>query len=150
MIKDWIEVLRKNFTRIFPWILLVVAIIVTSSIVINSSREDSKNAREIETKIDEKVVAEENVETSVDSTKETSLSENKTEDQKYVGKIRVLINGLNLRDAPSGNSSVIKQLKRDDILFIISEENGWYKVTDEKETEGYVTSGSQYVELIQE
>lgn len=153
MNKHEIKMLKKNVEIILPWILLTVTVVITSLIAINSFRanptvtKDTKNTnnKEIEEKTEKNKVQ--------DLNETTVISENKdikNNEDKYIGKIKILINSLNLRDTPSKNSNVIGRVDKNEILFIISEENGWYKITDEKEINGYVTSGSKYVELIQE
>ncbi len=153
MNKDEIKMLKKNVEIILPWVLLTIVIVIASLIAINSFRANqtvtkntkNKNNKEIEKKTEKNKVQ--------DTNETTVISENKdikNNEDKYIGKIKILINSLNLRDAPSKNSSVIGRVNKNEILFIISEENGWYKATNEKEINGYVTSSSKYVELIQE
>ncbi|MDO8885395.1 SH3 domain-containing protein [Candidatus Oleimmundimicrobium sp.] len=145
---DETETWKKNITPIFPWILLLIVTIITLSIITTSFNENPKNTQEAGVEKSKEVNLEAEEDDEITETEKISVSDNN--DQKYIGKIRILLNDLNLRDEPSITASVIKQLKKDTIFFVISDENGWYKITDEKETEGYVASSSKYVELIEE
>lgn len=56
--------------------------------------------------------------------------------------------GVNFREAPSANASVIRMLKKGEQLAIVEQTNAyWYKVTDSTGKTGYVSSSSSYISV---
>jgi len=152
------KLFSKKVRAILAWCFLAAVIIVVGSIVVTTfnGKDPAKSQNLIKNKTKKenaRIIKKIEKLPDKDSIKEDLDADNKTlndRENTYIGKIRVIMSGLNLRDAPTRNSNVIDRLDKDVILFVISKENGWYEVTDEKEIKGYVSSGSQYVELIKE
>ncbi len=57
---------------------------------------------------------------------ETPVS--KPAEEKIVGSVRVTASTLNVREEPKSNATVIKQVKRGDLLSLIATDGGWSRV----------------------
>jgi uncharacterized protein YgiM (DUF1202 family) len=62
----------------------------------------------------------------------------------------VKIAGLNFRTAPESDSEVMRTLPEGTRLVLLGQQNGWYQVRDDDDVTGWVSSSSQYVEVVDE
>lgn len=56
----------------------------------------------------------------------------------------VLVEGLNLRSAPSRSANSIKRLQKGEKLAYIGSDGGWHQVRDADGTVGYVSASERY------
>ncbi len=59
----------------------------------------------------------------------------------------VLVDGVNLRTAPSTTANVVRALKKNERLGYYLTKNGYYQVQDESGTKGWVSSNKDYTRL---
>ena len=64
----------------------------------------------------------------------------------YATYIRAKVNGLNLRENPSTNSTVVGSINNKDMVIYLTKENGWYKTLYKGKT-AYISASSSYTEL---
>lgn len=58
-----------------------------------------------------------------------------------------VIRGVNMRKGPGTSYAKIRMLSKGEQVSIISQSNGWYKLTDKNGVTGYVSTSSQYISL---
>ncbi|MGO4546859.1 SH3 domain-containing protein [Paenibacillus sp. 2TAB23] len=57
--------------------------------------------------------------------------------------------GVNMRSAPSTSGSIIRSLKKGEQVTVVEKVNSyWYKITDSSGRTGYISTSSQYIELL--
>ncbi len=57
--------------------------------------------------------------------------------------------GVNFRTAPSTSANVIRMLKKGEKVSVVEQTNSyWYKITDSSGKSGYISTASQYIELL--
>lgn len=72
-----------------------------------------------------------------------------TQATEGIGRIKVKVNGLNLRSSPEVADNQIASLQGGTVLIVLSKEKNWYKVRTGDGAEGYVASNQNYVEIIE-
>jgi N-acetylmuramoyl-L-alanine amidase len=55
------------------------------------------------------------------------------------------IDGVNFRTKPASNAELIRGLKKNEKVTVVSKEGQWYKVKDSKGTVGWVTATGNYI-----
>lgn len=62
-------------------------------------------------------------------------------------KSGTVIRGVNFRKGAGTSSAKIRMLSKGEQVTIISEANGWYKITDKNNVTGYVSADSKYISV---
>lgn len=120
--------------QIAAWLTLLVIVWIFGSMLLNAASKSSeeKPSDELKPKAEQQQA-------------QPQSSQNK---EKYVGELKILESGLNFRSAPKQlSSNVIKTLKKDEVLPIISSMDGWYEVMSGNQ-KGFVTSSTRYVKVL--
>ena len=73
-----------------------------------------------------------------------------TQPQAAAQVLVVQVEGLNLRQKPSGTSRAYRGLAKGEKVVLIAQEGDWYKVRDSAGTVGYVTSNPAYTKKTSE
>lgn len=82
--------------------------------------------------------------TNTETTATVTGAENATAQPEAAQVLVVQVQGLNLRQEPSGTSRAHRGLAKGERVVLISQEGEWYKVRDSAGTVGYITANPAY------
>ncbi|MDI6892764.1 MAG: SH3 domain-containing protein [Actinomycetota bacterium] len=138
---------RSDYSKIgrmvIPWLILLIVLLVIVSMAISSLRESPKKAPQ------QPIEAEEEKPEEAEETSTVQPPKKAEPVPEHIGKIEVVIESLNFRDGPSAESNIIGTLKKGTELLVVTEENGWYGVIAPDGQTGYVSSGLDYIRVLE-
>ncbi len=66
----------------------------------------------------------------------------------YAAQSAEVVWGVNMRTSPSSSGSIVRMLQKGESITVLeSAGTGWYKISDNKGTTGYISSASKYTQL---
>ena len=100
-------------------------------------------------KSDSKVDAEKSIKQNTAREAQKSQKSSSGESRRLIGKIRVLVSGLNLRSSPRKTRNVIGLLKKGTVLSVLSKQDGWYEVEAPTGKKGFVSADLKYIQVME-
>lgn len=123
--------------QIIAWLALLIIVWAFGGMFLNAVRKPSeeKPSDKLKPKTEEQQA-------------QTQNDKNNQKKESYIGKLQILTDGLNFRSEPRiSNANIIKTLKKDEVLPIISSTDDWYEVMS-GDQKGYVTNSARYVKVL--
>lgn len=131
---------------IVPWVLLAVVAFVALGLL-GEYRDAASGGRDIVPGNSTEPTSSADGTPSADSTEIPETEPIEASPDAVKQTVVVLVEGLNLREDATTDSTVIKRLALDARLELLGESVGWYHVRDEAGDEGWVAAGGKYTRL---
>ena len=131
----------RKLRETIAWVVLCLILMVMAFFTVQLSLQKSQPEKE-------KTQAKKG-ETKEKTTPSTTKPTPTPQKDEGIGRIKVSVNGLNLRSSPDVGDNQIASLKEGMVLIVLSKEKSWYKVRTGDGAEGYVSSSPDYVEVIE-
>ena len=143
---------ERKYTPYTPWLLLFLLLFTVGLIVSSAFQKPSENP--LLTKMTDQLTAE-----NRQFLKQLNAGdENKTPEQQnvqqnapqpaFIGRIRARID-LNLHATPGRANNTIGTARAGMVLSVKGKVDNWYQVVSPESKEGYITSNTKYIEILE-
>jgi len=151
---------ERKYTPYTPWLLLFFLLFTVGLIISSAFQKPSENP--VLTKMTNQLTAENRLflkQLNADDEKATPEQQNVQQDvqqnvqqnapeQNLIGRLRAKID-LNLHATPERANNTIGTAGAGMVLSVKGKVDNWYQVVTPENTEGYITSNTKYIEILE-